>query len=121
MPVIVVGTQRQFPRPCLPINGVSEAQQHAVRTRLIGKPAALHAGVQEEVLLLVRIAQHPLMNQIGAITGGIVLQRGCRCCFVYEEIVNLWHNVAAGNLGLYKMTPCLIAHTGEIRVVVAVM
>ena len=62
MLIVVVGAQGQFKWSCVPIDGVSEAQQHVSGTCRMAVPVALHAGVQEEVLLLIGIAQHPLVN-----------------------------------------------------------
>ena len=61
MLMIVVGSQRQFPRTSLPIDGVPEAQLHAVGARQMTIPVALQTGVKDKILLLVRIAHHSLM------------------------------------------------------------
>ena len=78
MLIVVVGAQGQFQRTSLPIDGVPEAQQHVSGTCRMAIPVALHAGVQEEVLLLIGIAQHALMNQRREVTVARISQVGNR-------------------------------------------
>ena len=84
-------------------------------------PVALHAGVQEEVLLLIGIAQYPLVNQLSKESVARVSVGGYRGFLINQEVVDLRHEVAAGEQCLEEAAPRLVAHAGQIGVVVAVM
>ena len=119
--MIVVGTQRQFPRTGIPIDGVSEAQLHAVGTRQMTIPVALHTGVKDQILLLVRIAHHSLMGDVRAVSARIESLWHHRYCLVNQEVIDLGHEETAGEQCLNEMAPRLVAHAGQIGVVVALM
>ena len=119
--VIVVGAEGELPRARLPIDGVPACDLHFVGAREMGVPIALNAGVIGEVLLLVGIAQDALMGEVGAIAVGIVFEVGGGSCFVDEEIADFRIEESAGDECLQEVVPCLVAHAGQIAMVIALM
>ena len=122
MPVIVVGTQRQFPGTRLPIDGVPEAQLQFVGDDKMTIPVCFHTGMKEEILLLVRIAQHRLMHDVCAEAACIEFQGSNRGSLINQEIAHLRNKETAGEQRLDEMVlTCLVAYAGQIAVVGAIM
>ena len=121
MLVIVVGPQRQFPGSGLPIDDVPDAQLLVVGRGQVAVPVTFHAAVIEKVLLLVGVTHHTLMGEVGPVVASIVSQ-DCRwCSLIDQEITHLGDEEATGELRLEEAAPCLIAHAGQVAVVVALM
>ncbi len=117
--VIIVGTEGQFPRPCSPEHGIPDAQLLIVRSGEVGVPVVFYTGVYEEILRLIGIAQRSLMHNVGADIACIEYAINSWCCLVSQEFNDLGYEETSGKQCLYEMASCLIAHTGQIGVVVA--
>ena len=84
-------------------------------------PVALHTGVQEEVLLLVRVAQHALVYQFGVKVACIIFQEIRRFLLIRQEVAHLGNIETTGKQRLEEVVSGLVAHTGQAGVVIAVM
>ena len=78
--------------------------------------------MKEEILLLVRIAQHRLMHDVCAEAACIEFQGSNRGSLINQEIAHLRNKETAGEQRLDEMVlTCLVAYAGQIAVVGAIM